>query len=476
MALALVCFFVFLLLLHVWLHLANPYARFNFIVKPFTTFLQGDEIHYKEHFTPKIYGSFLADLLGYYRQGFLIVQNTFFGGGRIKGDTSEEIIYKIHEQRFDPSKPYLISGDQFSVLYPRNLGVFYNQILDPDTALSPRDWENRQRIYLQSTLYAIEGLSDSTVPKTTLIPIGPRTLVTTQVHPGDVASDSPYGLLYSLDVMMANRVSRDGTYKIQTQAAIKSILHKKIEKLQHIIRSYTHTVQDQQTRLIKTDIHLSSARDGVSRKSSFYDNVILWKTLELADKLGIHKTSSKERLNLQKKIKRTYWNEAKGFYRNDLHDHSFSSDWLIGYVTGFFNLDDGIDRERTIRTIEYIEKNKLAEPLPIKYQQGKSKEAPFIIRVFVPSYGGNTIWSYWGAQYITLLIDLNKKTNILSYKDKARMYIKRYEEAITRDGGFAETYSPDGSFFRHGIYKSIRATGWVVQFEHAKKKFELLKL
>lgn len=34
--------------------------------------------------------------------------------------------------------PYLISGDQFSVLYPRNLDVFYGRLLDPNTARSDR--------------------------------------------------------------------------------------------------------------------------------------------------------------------------------------------------------------------------------------------------------------------------------------------------------------------------------------------------
>ena len=415
----------------------------------------------------------LADLLGYYKQGFLIVENTLFGGQRINAKSSGAIIDEIHAIRFDPSKPYLISGDQFSVLYPRNLGVFYNQLLDPSTAHSKKDWENRQRIYLQSALFAIDGLADSDVPKTTLVPIGPHTVISTQVHPGDVGSDSVYGVLYALDAMHTNRTS--GEYSVQTISAIDRLLVEKRAKLQHIVNSYIKTVQDPKTGFIRSDIKLASARDGVTRKSSFYDNVILWKTLELANKLGIYKSPQTQLDSLKTAIKTRYWNEANGYYNNDLREAEFSSDWLIGYVAGFFDLTNSEDSSRTIRTINYINAHRIASPLPIKYQSGTSEEMPFIIETFVPIYGSEAIWSYWGAQYITLLLNVSETSHDQSYKTQAREFIEKYNRVIVRDGGFAETFSPDGLFFQHGVYKSIRITGWVVQFEHATELSKRIK-
>lgn len=453
---------------HIWLHFSSPYATTSFVDQPYTTRIENDSVVYKQHYETWVWSNPLADLLGYYKQGFLIVENTLLGGKRINATNANAVIDEIHSIRFDPSKPYLISGDQFSVLYPRNLGVFYNQLLDPNTAHSQLDWENRQRIYLQSALFATDGLADSDVPKTTLIPIGPRTIVTTQVHPGDVGSDSVYGLLFSLDAMRSDRTSRSGEYHVQTRKSVERILREKQKKLEHIVTSYVDTVRDERTGMVREDIKLSAARDGVTRKSSFYDNVVLWNTLSLAESLDIYHTPKQNLDKLQQNIKQQYWNDNQGYYMNDKYDDRFSSDWLIGYVTGFFNLSDSVDLERSERTVAYINQHNIADPFPIKYQEGDAVDMPFIISTFVPMYGSEAIWSYWGAQYITLLADLRQVTNKEPYYKQAEEYVRKYDAAIVRDGGFAETYSPDGTFLRHGLYKSIRITGWVVQYEHAK--------
>ena len=460
-----------LIAIHSWLHFANPYAQYTFFELPYRTHVDKDgRIQYESVYKPVVLADPLSDFLGYYRSGFLIAQNTLIGGKPIDKPTANEIIREIHHKRFDPTKPYLISGDQFSVLYPRNLGVFYNQLLDPNTAHSQEEWENRQRIYLQSVLFAIDGLSVGNTPKTTLVPIAPRTFVTTRVHPGDYGSDAVYGTLYALDKLATESSSRDGTYHLQTQDAAKRILAERMPQLQHMVRTYRDTVFDTNSGFIKTGIHLSSARDGASRKSSFYDNVILWKTLGLASKLGIVSVDEHALSTYRERIKATYWHDSKGYYQNDMYDESFSSDWLIGYVTGFFDLANTEDAARTKRTIDYITSNRLADPLPIKYQIGRPKDMPVAIRIFVPSYGGDAIWSYWGAEYITLLANYAQLYDTQEYRDLAARYIEDYEKAIVRDGGFAETFNTDGQFLQAGIYKSIRITGWVVQFEHARDR------
>lgn len=453
-----------LIIFHIWLHLANPYARWNFVKQPFSTKVEKNGvISYEQHFTPTILHSKFWDWIGYYRQGFLIIQNTFFGSRRSKYNTVSKIINDIHEQRFNPTKPYLISGDQFSVLYPRNLGVFYNSLLKKETAHSKKDWENRQCIYLQSTLLSIEGLSAGTIPKTTIIPIGPRSYTSTIVHPGDVGSDAVYGMLFALEQLLKNPTTKN---------AAEKILRDKKDKLIHTVNHYVKTVQSPFTKLVNPHLDLASARDGVTRDSSFYDNIVLWKTLQIANKLGIYKTSHKELQSMQRKIKKTFWNEKLGYYQNDINDNSFSGDWLLAYVIGFLSNKHKNERARTIRTIDYIRSTTIAEPLPLKYEDGIPRKAPFIIRLFVPNYGGNAIWSYWGAQYITLLTTMYKYTKDISYKTDAERYIRNYDKAITRDGGFAETFNPHGEFLTYPLYKSIRITGWVVQYEYARKKLE----
>ncbi len=465
-----------LLLFHFGLHIVNPYASPNLFKSPYETKVEADgSISYNQVYKPAVLSDSLSDLLGYYRSGFLIVQNTFFGGAPIEKDTSKEIIEEIHDRRFDPSKPYLISGDQFSVLYPRNLGVFYNQLLDPNTAHSKEDWENRQRIYLQSVLFAIDGLSAGDKPKTTLVPVAPRTIAATTVHPGDYGSDAVYGLLYALDKLSQESTSSDGKYSIQTQKAAQQILAERESDLKKIVRNYIKHVQDPWTKMVRTDIHLSSARDGASRTGSFYDNIVFWKTLKIADELGIRQTSQTTLNQLHNNIKYTYWNDKKGYYKNDIKDNSFSSDWLLAYVIGFLDLSNPEDLERTERTIAYINANGLADPLPIKYQIGNPAEAPLVIKAFVPNYGGETIWSYWGAEYITLLVNLASVTSNEEYLSQARSDIDGYNQSIVRDGGFAETFNTDGQFLQSGVYKSIRVTGWVVQFEHAMDRYKRVR-
>ena len=461
---------------HILLHIVNPYASFNIFKSPYSTSVDElGNIHYNQIYKPLVLSDPASDLLGYYRSGFLIVQNTFFGGHPIEDDSPANIISKIHQHRFDPSKPYLISGDQFSVLYPRNLGVFYNQLLDPNTALSEVDWENRQRIYLQSVLFAIDGLNVGDKPKTTLVPIAPRTIASTSVHPGDVGSDAVYGTLYALKMLGTKRKSDDGKFSIKTSLSAERILREKSRALKHMVETYLKTVRDPSTGLVKDDIHVSSARDGASRRSSFYDNVILWKTMSLADDLNIINIQPNELADMKQNIKSKYWNEETGYCNNDAYDDSFSSDWLIGYVVGFFDLEDEIDQKRTERTISYINKYGLADPLPIKYQNGTPEDSPWAVRVFVPSYGGEAIWSYWGAEYITLLANLAKETNNAELLNQADDYIDSYNKAIVRDGGFAETFNTEGQFLQTGLYKSIRITGWVVQFEHAQYQHEKAK-
>lgn len=469
------CVLILLAAAFLWFHFTNPFIIGRSLFKnPYRTFIdEQGQIDYVQNYRLRVFTGPIANALGYAKGGFLIFQNTFFKGAHAKGETLDAIIADIHRQRFNPHKPYLISGDQFSVLYPRNLGVFYNQLLNPDTALDPADWERRQRIYLQSVLLAIDGLSASPNPRTTIIPFGVRHAVLTQVHPGGIGSDQVFGLLYALHALRGSASSRDGMHRQATKVAAERILKEKMPQLQFIYDSYMHAVYEARTSLVREGIHLSAARDGVIRSSSFYDNVVMYETIHLAEQLGLKDNLDLNIASIERKIKDQYWNEAKGYYNDDTINHHFSADWLIGYVTGFFKLTDHADLQRTIKTVDYIESTDLVRPFPIKYQVEGDLRVPRIVKWVAPNYGTDVIWSYWGAQYITLLAELYHATGKEMYLKKARGYIKQYDQNILRDKGYAETFDAEGKFLRSTIYKSIRVTGWVVEFEHAK---DLVKL
>src|SRR5207253_1290811 len=72
---------------------------------------------------------------------------------RARGQTIDEIIASIYKRRFNPERLLLTSGDHFSSLFVRNLGVFYYPVLDSRIPGSQQDWENRQTVYLQTVAY-----------------------------------------------------------------------------------------------------------------------------------------------------------------------------------------------------------------------------------------------------------------------------------------------------------------------------------
>lgn len=471
---------VVLVVFHGWLHITNPYAGWNIVQQPYVTTVKNGKITASKQFDLHVYSSPAAELLGYYKSGFLIVQNTYFGSRPARSDSVQGIIKDIHALRFDPSKPYLISGDQFSVLYPRNLGVFYNDVLNPNTALNRQDWENRQRIYLQSALYALDAFSAEKRLTTTVVPIAPRSAVLTEVHPGSVPSDSLYGILYALDALQDTDARSNRTYTLGTADTAREIIQQRRGDLQRLLNIYLSQVQDPSTGLIKSGIDLASARDGVVRDRSFYDNVVLWKTLQLADTLAIQKAPEGQLASMRSTILKLYWDDREGHFKDDMSSRpsktNYSSDWLLALPTGFLQVDNPADRDYLQRSVSFIRAQHIAEPFPIKYQATtQAPEAPWAVRTFVSNYGSNAIWSYWGAQYMTLLGQLARVAPDAGYQQELHHDLNLYSDKIEQYHGFPETFTPDGRFLETPVYKSIRQTGWVVQFESARQQAVGLK-
>lgn len=462
-----------ILLVHIWFHITNPYAAQSIVRQPYTTSVSSSgAISVKKEFDLQVTNNAVARGVGYYKSGFLIVQNAYFGSRQAPSANADDIIKDIHKLRFDPSKPYLISGDQFSVLYTRNLGVFYNSLLDPNTAHDQKDWENRQRIYLQSALYALDAFSSTNSLATTIVPTGPKSAVLTQVHPGSVASDTLYGLFYALHALQDTSRYKHDTYKLQTAEATKKIINQRRSDLGKLLSIYLGQVRDESTGMIKPKLDLASARDGVIRDRSFYDTLVLWKTLDLAKKLDIPAPST-DLAKMRASIINTYWDEKEGHFKDDLmqrgENANYSSDWLLALPTGFLNPANPTDQKLLTRSIEFIRKQGIAKPFPIKYQANNNEvDAPWAVKTFVPNYGGDAIWSYWGGQYITLLGQLGRETKDDAYIKEAKEAIATYNRKIENYRGFPETFDAKGAFLQNIVYKSIRQTGWVVQFEQAK--------
>ncbi len=446
------------LCVHIVLLLSDPYMTVHFLKSPYVTKLDQKIIQYSQVYKPVVLRGRLFNMLGYYKSGVLILRHRYLGAQPIRRKTVDEILHEIYRRRFNPDRPYLISGDQFSVLYPRNLGVFYNQLMCREIAKDEADWIARQKIYLQSVLVAVDAYASADTITTTIVPLAPRTFTLTQVHPGSVASDTVYGILFALDKLHQQAMTKN--------AAQRLVREKKLY-LQRIVQLYLDAVVDPETGMVSRDVHLASARDGVIRSSSFYDNVVLWSVLSIAQRYGLVAKKGAELSQLHKKIDEAFWSDGKGHYANDVVDDAFSADWLIAYVTGFCDVSRVGDRNRAARIIEYIERAGVAQPLPIKYQRDSQTKAPLFVRLFVSNYGSNAIWSYWGCEYITLLTRMYKVTSDKKYQTLAKEHLKMYEEKIIQYGGFPETFDARGRMLKNVVYKSILHTGWAVQYDYA---------
>jgi hypothetical protein len=312
-----------LFLLGVSIFISNPFRKLTIVRSIFSTVLLKGQLMLLKSGSLKIKNNPLSKGFAWIKAGTHILKNAIIAAPRAQGTTVEEIIASIHRLRFNPSFPYIISGDHFSMLYPRNLGIFYYSILDPRVALNDQDWLNKERKYLQTTAYALEAFSRASRLSTTVVPVGMRSvsLINIFAYP----SDTLYGILHALNVMISSRQFYDTypfvskrTYVLHTASASKELLQDYMVALKKLYKDYRKQVFDEKTGLIRQNLHLSSHLDTKIRSSSFYDNVIFWKTTQLAHNLDIIDVEETFLKDLKKRILETYWDEEHGYFLDDL--------------------------------------------------------------------------------------------------------------------------------------------------------------
>ena len=456
--------------------LTNPYSRITWISAPFHTSVdKNGEIVLQQtapvHFTDNFFAKKFASI----NQSSRFVFSTLFPEQPFSGNENE-IIAKIHTQSFNPTKPYVISGTHFSDMYVRNLGIQYNAVLDNRIATDKTDWLNRQEAMLQGVALNLELLQQAGREYTTFMPLPNNYYAATNVYTNP--SDSLFGVLYALSALSDETfihtlypTTTTQAYPLQTKQAAAMLLKKYKPTLQKAITDYQNQIVDQQTGLIRKDITLASARDGIKRQSSFYDNVILWGTIRMSQNLGI--LEKKQDMQAWKeKIISAFWDEKDGLFLDDLSTESqnekrFSGDSFIVTGSGLFDLKNTQDRTKLRRMIAYVQNNKFDQPFPLRYAEKDHPENLYWpVRTFAPSYMGETIWSNWGLEYIKALILLSPEDKILL--QTANKYLTSYKNNIERTGGYPELYDTSGNMYNTLFYHSILHTSWVVDYEEAK--------
>jgi len=456
-------------------YLTNPFNKVHIIRKPYVLRFEDGGLQVADYSSRmRAKQGLLWRMFATAKCAIHILNTRYIRSPRSRSKTVESIIGDICTRRFRPERLLLISGDHFSGLFVRNLGIFYYPTLDTRIADKPQDWQDRQIVYAQSVAYALSVFRGNPIPATTIMEAGPywATCVNYHAYP----SDTVYGILYALAALAGSETAAPVSYakpvhSLATQQFAAQLLDTYHDTLTRLYEHYRATVYDTRTGLISTDARISGAKDITKRQSAFFDNVIFWKTTQLAMQAGIIPGDATFLSGLKKRILKTFWLKEEGYFLEDLsaeglRNKYYSSDWLIVYITGFLDPAKASERTYFERSVQYIREQKIDQPWPIKYQQDTRAHRQFFwVRLAVASYGGDAIWSFWGMEYIKVLLRLYQVTGKKTYLSQADTHIKSYKQAMKRDGGFPEVYDSQGGLLQTPLYRSIRMTGWVIGFE-----------
>jgi hypothetical protein len=451
-------------------------------INPFITNLQNNTIILKKN-------AVSFSLKKQHRFYQYILSGLRIGKTRLSKETpltgsENEIIKQIHTIRFNKNNPYIITGGHFSQLFVRNLGIFYNALLDPRIPCSDEDWLLRQEIGLKTVALDLEIFLQAKKDYTTIIPLQNNfyTCLNLYARP----SDSLFAIVYTLNALSDNTFIEKifpakGLEKkrLQTQNASEKLLQIYKPAVKKLLQSYIRELIDPNTGLIKTDLLLASARDGIKRRSSFYDNVIAWATIRLANKLDLYDIAETELATWKQLIMQTFWNATEGIFIDDLSEDSkklnlFSADSFIILSSGFLTVTNKKEFPYLKQMVCYVKKNKLDSPFPLHYSaidQPNNLYRP--VKYFAPSYMGTSIWSHWGMEYIKTLIILSQFGN--EFGKDAKKHLESYKKNIVHYGGYPEVYAKNGEILKTRLYRSVLHNGWVINYEQTKMLLEAAK-
>lgn len=459
-------------------YLTNPFSRFSIVRRPFRVGMVEQSLEaINENHRIRVRQNPWWKGFAYLGAGIHVLTSRYVSSPRSRATDVDGIIADIHRLRFDPTKLLVISGDQFSALYVRNLGVFYYPLLDRAIPSTTEDWQDRQIVYLQSVAYALGVFAAQPRLTTTIVPTSRygATCVDIYAYP----SDTLYGILYALAVLRSKEPAHPYRYapalhQLNSKPASKLLLLEYRTMLTEHYARYRDTVFDESELLIKRSIHLSGAKDITRRTCAFYDNVVFWKTTKLAMALKLIEKDKDFLRRLKRKILDTFWLDAEGYFLEDLDPVSvrrryYSSDWLIVLATGFLDPADPTERSYFERTVAHLQATGVDQPFGLRYHNDTRASRQFLpVRLAVASYGGDAIWSFWGMEYLKVLLALHAETGEQHHLDTADTQIAAYEAAMVRDGGFPEVYDGRGRLLETPLYRSIRQTGWVIGFEQVR--------
>lgn len=169
-------------------YLTNPFNRFTYVRRTYRSAMKAGVLEaIDENHKLRIRQDIGYRIFAIMKNGAHILNTRWIKSPASSATDIEGIIDDIYGLRFDPNRLLLTSGDHFSALFVRNLGVFYYPTLDTHLPAPESRWHDRQMVYIQTLAYALGVFAKQKVLTTTIVPTGryDATCVDFHAYPSD---------------------------------------------------------------------------------------------------------------------------------------------------------------------------------------------------------------------------------------------------------------------------------------------------
>ncbi len=216
------------------------------------------------------------------------------------------------------------------------------------------------------------------------------------------------------------------------------------------IKAYCKKYLNAHSGHLKRRLLFNELRDAVHYNRSAYAIALTGRLAIAAGQLGLKFPYPPSRY--RDELVSHYWNGD--YFRADSRSDDFSAECaLMPFFLGVVE-----DAEMAGATFDYIRREKLETPYPLKYSKGALKfRYRFMMgRLAMPNYTGDTIWTWHATFYLHLLAQYGRA-------EYAREY-RKFAELIERHGNYPELVNPDGSWYYAPFYRADPGMVWAALF------------
>ncbi len=261
--------------------------------------------------------------------------------------------------------------------------------------------------------------------------------ITTTITPGGKPFDFPLPAVDSLPWFLHSiRLAKFPIYDL------KGFLNWQVEK-------FFHSFIDEQTGLVKPELHVSSMKDLAVRKSSCYDNCMVGMLAE--DLTALKLKNPFEKYDYASLTHRHFWNGE--FFYDDLRKKNYLAGdaQLFPFLTGLCT-----NKEMLSKIIRKVSQEGLDDPFPLKYTATR-KEVRFVFQEFFAyNYESDSIWTHMGPLWIALVKGVDAK--------KAEEYKEGYRQWIEQHGNYLEVFTAAAKPYGTPFYRCDSGMLWAVNY------------